>query len=293
MLINKLKGTGVALVTPFNKKGEIDYHAFEKVINHVIAGGVNYLVLFGTTGESVTLSPEEKKEGLAFAKKINAARVAMVVGVGGNNTSYLVHELQTLNTDSVDAILSVSPYYNKPTQEGIYQHYMKLAEVSPQPIIIYNVPGRTSSNISAETTLRLANASEKFVAVKEASLNLHQCAMIIKHRPKNFLVLSGDDNLTLPLLSLGAEGVISVIANAIPKPFTEMVNAALSRDFKSASLLHLKMLELFDLMMAEGNPGGVKAALSILRICENELRLPLVKVGEKTYSAIKEELKLF
>lgn len=289
---NKFRGTGVALVTPFANEA-VDFEGLERVINHCIEGGVEYLVSLGTTGESATLTPTESLEVLEFTTKTIAGRAPLVAGFGGNNTQAIIDKIKTSHFEGVDAILSVSPYYNKPTQEGIYRHYMALAEVAPRPIIIYNVPSRTGSNIAAETTLRLAHASEKFIAVKEASGNLVQCMNIVKGKPDNFLVLSGDDAITLPMLSFGIDGVISVLANAFPRPFSDMVRHGLNGGFKAASKLHLDLLEIMDLLFVEGNPAGVKAALELQDICSKTVRLPLVELSEKNYINMKNAIKLF
>lgn len=286
----KLFGTGVALVTPFTAAGEIDWKALEKIIDFDIANSVNYFVILGTTGETATLTHEEKIAVWKFAKEKVAGRVPLVAGIGGNNTAELVHLFSTLDLSGYDAILSVSPYYNKPTQEGIFQHYMKLAEASPLPIIIYNVPSRTSSNISAETILRLANASEKFIAVKEASGNFAQVMQIIKSAPENFSVISGDDNITVPLMSIGAIGVISVAANSFPKVFCEMVSNFLSGDIVGAATNHYKLFSATELLFAESSPAGVKAALNIKGLCEPDVRLPLVKATENLFEKMKKEI---
>ena len=287
----QFSGTGVALVTPF-KDGEVDFVALERLVNHLIDGGVNYLVALGTTGESVTTSPEEHRAILDCIIDANKKRLPVVAGVfGGNNTRALLHKMDSFNFDGIDALLCSSPAYNKPTQEGIYQHFMALAEASPRPIIIYNVPGRTASNISAETTLRLAHKSEKFVAIKEASNDLYQISQIIKDRPDRFKVLSGDDFMTLPVISSGGHGVISVIGNALPKPFSSMVDAALAGDIKKAQQLNLQLLDLYDLLFIEGNPAGVKTAMEYLGICSSELRLPLVGMSEAGKRAVIEALE--
>lgn len=288
----RFRGTGVALVTPFKNGGDIDWEDLEKVIEHVIAGGVEFLVSLGTTGESVTLSEEEHRQILDFTIKINRGRLPLVAGVfGGNNTAELVKKISNFNFDGIDALLSSNPAYNKPGQEGIFQHYMALAEVSPKPIIIYNVPSRTASNMNAETTLRLANASDKFLGIKEASDDIYQVMKIIKGKPKNFLMLSGDDFITLPLIAAGGDGVVSVIANTVPRPFTDMVRAALRQDMPIAQQLNLKLLELYKLLFIEGNPVGVKAALELQGICGREVRLPLVPMTEQGVHLIMAELE--
>ncbi|MBK9759162.1 MAG: 4-hydroxy-tetrahydrodipicolinate synthase [Flavobacteriales bacterium] len=288
---HRFRGLGVALVTPFRPatgKGvpPIDYAGLQTVIEHQINGGIDYLVVMGTTGESVTIVPEEKQQILAQVIEVVKNRVPIVLGVGGNNTAEVVHHLETYDLSGVDGILSVSPYYNKPTQEGIYQHYKALAQASLLPIILYNVPGRTMSNMAAETTLRLARDFENIVGIKEASGNLDQIAMILKHRPKDFLVISGDDSLTLPILALGGDGVISVVGNALPAEFARLVEAGLAGDMPTARREHFKLLEFMTAIFAEGNPGGIKEALRILGLCGSQLRLPLVNVGEATAKKI-------
>lgn len=290
-MTNTLKGTGVALVTPF-LNNKIDYIALERIINHTINGKVEYLVSLGTTGETPTLSPSDQLKVLDFTIEKVGGRVPVVAGFGGNNTAEIVNSIKEYHFEGVAAILSSSPNYNKPTQEGIFQHYMAIAEAAPRPIIIYNVPGRTARNITADTTLRLAKASDKFIAIKEASGDMVQCMEIAKNRPDNFLLISGDDVLTLPMLSYGADGVISVIANAYPKPFAEMVRLGLTGDFKAARLLHFALQNLMNLIFVDGNPAGVKGALDILNISNTEVRLPLVKVTDKVYQQIKKETQL-
>ena len=287
----RFRGTGVALVTPF-KNGGIDWDDLERIIEHVIAGGVEFLVSLGTTGESATISEDEQRQILDFTIKTNRGRLPLVAGVfGGNNTAALVDKVNHFNFDGIDALLSSNPAYNKPGQEGIFQHYMALAEASPKPIIIYNVPSRTASNMTAETTLRLANASDKFLGVKEASNDIYQVMKIIKGRPKHFLVLSGDDFITLPLIASGGDGVISVIANTTPRPFTDMVRAALRHDMATAQQLNLKLLELYKLLFIEGNPMGVKAALELQGLCSREVRLPLAPMTEQGVHLIMAELE--
>lgn len=281
------QGTGVAIVTPF-KNGHVDYEGLGRLINHCVSGGVEFLVVLGTTGESPVLSAKEKFQVLDYVVRANDQRAKVVAGFGGNNTLGVVDLIRQYSFDGIDGILSVSPSYNKPTQEGIYQHFMKIQEAAPCPIILYNVPGRTSGNMAAETTIRLAKASEKFVAIKEASGNLRQCMEIIYHKPPHFELLSGDDHVTLPLIALGAKGVISVVGNAFPREFSDMTRAALAGDLATAQQLHYQLMHLIDLLFAEGNPAGVKACLEILGICTQELRLPLVPVSHKLYSQIRE-----
>lgn len=275
-------GTGVALVTPF-KNGVVDYDGLKRLINHNIEGGVEFLVSLGTTGESVTLTEEEQHAVLDFTIKTVEGKVPVVAGFGGNNTAALIQSIQKYHFKGIAGILSASPAYNKPTQEGIYQHFMALAAVAPCPIILYNVPGRTASNMTAETTLRLANASDKFVAIKEASGNLAQCMQIVNGaKPAHFSVLSGDDNLTLPMLACGMDGLISVLGNAYPKSYSDMVRAGLAGDFVRARNLHYSFMNLVDLLFVDGNPAGVKYVLQQLGICEEELRLPLVSATKST-----------
>jgi 4-hydroxy-tetrahydrodipicolinate synthase len=280
-------GTGVAIVTPFTTKGEVDFPALTKLVEHIIKGRVEYIVVLGTTGETATLSKDEKKQVIAHIIKTTKKRVPLVLGVGGNNTAELVEQLKKDDLSAFDAILSVSPYYNKPSQEGIYQHYKAIAKASPLPIILYNVPGRTASNITAETTLRLANEFKNIIAIKEASGNIEQCMKIIKYRPDNFLIISGDDNLTLPLVASGADGVISVVANAYPKDFSDMVRFALVHDLKNAQKLHYKLMEITEHLFADGNPGGVKVVLAKKKITGTHVRLPLVEPNDTVKAKLK------
>ena len=285
---SKFRGTGVAMVTPFKNDGSVDYKQLEKVTQHIIKGKCEYLVVLGTTGESVTLSKEEKKSVVKCVIAAAEKKVSVVLGHGGNNTQELLEGLNTMDFKGIDAILSVSPYYNKPTQEGIYQHYKAIAQNSPLPLILYNVPGRTSSNITAETTLRLAHDFKNIIAVKEASGNLEQMMKIINGKPQDFLVISGDDALTLPLSACGGDGVISVVANAFPKDFSEMVRLSLKGDFAKARKLHYKLLEITALLFVDGNPAGVKSAMQSLGICSAKVRLPLVEVTKQTSDRLKQ-----
>lgn len=290
-LRQRFSGTGVALVTPF-KNGEIDWNGLENVIEHVIAGGVEFLVSLGTTGESVTTSPEEHRAILDFTIKVNRQRLPVVAGVfGGNDTAEMVSKIKAFNFDGIDALLSSNPAYNKPGQEGIFQHYMALAEASPKPILIYNVPSRTASNMTAETTLRLAHASDKFLGIKEASDDIYQVMQIIRGKPEGFLVLSGDDFITLPLIASGGDGVISVIANTLPRPFTDMVRAALRHDMPAAQELNHQLLGLYRLLFVEGNPSGVKASLELQGLCTREVRLPLVPMTDQGVALLRAELE--
>lgn len=292
-MVNKLKGTGIALVTPFLTDGSIDFSSLEKLINHCIEGGVEYLVTLGTTGESVVLTEQEKQGIIDFTAKIVAKRLPLLGGFGGNNTAQVISDIASYDTSKLDGILSASPSYNKPSQEGIYQHYKAIAESTDLDILLYNVPGRTSKNMEALTTLRLANDFKNIIGIKEASGNLEQCMEIVKHKPKGFLVISGDDNLTLPMMSFGCDGVISVVGQAVPKEFSEMVRAALAGDFNNAKGLHFKCMDLTNLLFEENNPAGIKAALKSINICEEYLRLPNVPVNRDLAERITEEMKLF
>lgn len=289
--MSKFRGTGVAIVTPFKEDRSVDYAALEKLIQHLIAGGVDYLVVNGTTGESVTLTRQEKLDVLAFAIKTNNSRVPLVFGLGGNNTQDIIDCLNTYDFTGVDAILSVSPCYNKPSQEGIYQHYKAIAAICPLPIILYNVPARTGSHMEAETVLRLANDCKNVIGVKEASGVIFNSMKIIRNKPEGFLVISGDDILNLPIISSGGDGIISVIANAFPKDYSEMVKAALIGNFKTAQQLHYKYFDMVHYMFVDGNPPGIKATLKILGICGDTVRLPLVNVTSATYQALEKLIK--
>ena len=289
-LRNVLKGTGVALITPFKQNFEIDFNALEKLINYDINNGCEYLVTLGTTGETPTLNEEEKNAIIYFTYDVVKERVPVVVGIGGNNTKDVCKNLETYPLHKATAVLSASPYYSKPSQEGIFFHYKALAEASPKPVIVYNVPGRTGSNITATTTLRIAEELENIRGIKEASGNMIQCMHILKERPENFLVVSGDDHLTLPLIACGMDGVISVAANCFPKEFSEMVRLALHDDLNNARLLHYKCLEGNDLLFAENNPAGVKAFLAELGIIENVLRLPLVPLSKELHKKVSHYL---
>ena len=284
-----LRGTGVALVTPF-KDGQIDYPALAALIEHCIGGGLNYLVSMGTTGESVTLSKAEKTALLEFTKQQVAGRVPLVLGLGGNHTWALKAELESLDPAGLAAILSVSPYYNKPTQGGIIRHYELLAEASPLPILLYNVPGRTSSNLLPETTMELAQ-HERIIGIKEASGSVLQCMELVRRRPEGFLLISGDDHLTLPLMALGFDGVISVIANAFPQPFAEMVGLAAQSLMPAAQKLHYKLLPLMDLLFVEGNPAGIKATLQALGLASAETREPLLPMSAANYAKVESAVK--
>ena len=282
-----LKGVGVALITPFKKDKSIDYPALARLLEYIIQNKADYLVVLGTTAETPTLSEKERENVKAFVAERVRGRIPMVLGVGGNNTMGVVEYLKNHDLRDFTAILSVVPFYNKPSQEGIYQHYKSIAEASPLPVILYNVPGRTGVNMSAETTLRLARNFENIIGVKEASGNITQMDDIIKHKPEDFMVISGDDGITFPLITLGAVGVISVIANAFPKEFSRMVRLALEGDFQRALTIHHRFTDLFGLLFVDGNPAGVKCLIHAKGMIENELRLPLVPTKITTYEKIR------
>jgi 4-hydroxy-tetrahydrodipicolinate synthase len=293
-MISKFRGTGVAMVTPFHKQGTIDFTAMERLIEHLISGGVNYLVVQGTTAETATLTREEKNALAEFVVDIVNKRVPLVIGIGGNNTQDVINTIRLNSLEGYDAILSVTPYYNKPQQRGLYLHYKNIATVSPIPIIMYNVPSRTSVNMKPEITIQLANEFDNIIGIKEACGNIEQIMDIIRNKPKDFMVISGDDLMTLPLLGMGADGVISVVANAYPKLFSEMVNLGLKGEMKKAREIHYKLTDFTRSIFADGNPSGIKAALEIKEIISNNLRLPLVKIEKPHYnqlSAIMAELE--
>ena len=282
---------GVALITPFNEDGTIDFPALARLIEYQIQNGIDYLVALGTTAETPTLTEDEKARVRAFIiEKVNG-RVPIVLGLGGKNTNAIVENLKTQNFDGIDAILSVVPYYNKPSQEGIYQHYKAIASATKLPVILYNVPGRTGVNMTAETTLRLARDFDNIVAIKEASGNITQMDDIIKNKPSDFMVISGDDGITFPLITLGAVGVISVIGNAFPREFSRMVRLALNGDYASALTIHHRFTELFSLLFVDGNPAGVKCLLHAMGYIQNQLRLPLVPTRITTYEKIRDVLQ--
>lgn len=284
--MNKFHGTGVALVTPFNADGSVDFDGLKNLINYLIEGKVEYLVSLGTTGEASTLNKDEKKKIWEFTAEINNGRLPLIAGIGGNDTTVIAQNIKDFEVSGYDAILSASPYYNKPTQEGIYQHYKALSESSSLPILLYNVPGRTGSNISAETTCRLATDLKNIVAIKEASGNFDQFNQIMRDKPADFMLISGDDPVAMPMISLGAVGVISVIGNALPKQLSDMIRLCLAGDFAKALPLHLSLIEFTRLMFVEGNPAGAKAALKHFGVCDDNLRLPLVKVSPAVREAI-------
>ncbi len=285
-----LRGMGVALITPFKKDKSIDFDALAKLVEYQIKSGADYLVVLGTTAETPALSAQEKADLKRFIADRVAGRVPLVIGCGGNNTAAVVEEVKTLDTNDFGAVLSVVPYYNKPSQEGIYQHYSAIAKASPLPIILYNVPGRTGVNMSAETTLRLAADHPNSIGIKEASGNISQMDEIIKHKHPEFLVISGDDGITFPLITLGAAGVISVIGNAFPREFSKMVRLALEGEYDAARAIHHRFTDLFSLLFVDGNPAGVKCLLHAMGFIENELRLPLVPTRITTYEKIRQVL---
>lgn len=289
---HKLKGVGVALVTPFTEEGTIDYIALRSLLEYTAKGGVDYYVVSGTTGESVTTTPEEKEALLKFVRENNPKSLPIVYGLGGNNTQAILHDLSTVDLEGVDAILSVSPAYCLPTQEGIIRHYQALADASPKPIILYNVPGRTGSNLTAQTTLKLAE-HPNIIGTKDASKDLVQCMQIARSKPEDFLLISGDDMLTVPIISIGGAGVISVLANGLPEVFCHMVHEALKGDYKAAQQAIHQVLDLNSLLYCEGNPVGIKQVLKELNICEPEVRLPLVKASSQLSNDLKKALARF
>jgi len=285
--MKKFRGTGVAIVTPFKNDSSIDFAAMGHIVNYLVEGGVNYIVAMGTTGEAPTLTKDEKQAILTYVTESVNNRVPVVAGIGGNNTQEIINCIRELDLTGIDGILSVAPYYNKPGQRGLFQHFKAIATCSPLPVIIYNVPGRTCSNISSETTLELAHECENIIGIKEASGDMAQIMRIIKGKPENFLVISGDDMLTIPVIASGGSGVISVLANAWPAECSEMVNNALKNNFKQAREIHFKFLEVIELLFAEGNPSGIKAFMSIRNLCKNNLRLPLVPVSKNLMARIQ------
>ncbi|MFO7617681.1 MAG: 4-hydroxy-tetrahydrodipicolinate synthase [Bacteroidales bacterium] len=292
MTINKFRGTGVALVTPFRANGSIDFPALKRVVEHIVSGGADFLVALGTTAETPTLSSDEKKSVVETILEVNGGRLPVVLGVGGNDTAALLRQLSVLPDAGIDAILSVAPYYNKPNQAGLFRHFEAVAGQSPLPVIIYNVPSRTGSNISAETTLKLAFEFPNIIATKEASGNFDQISAILKGRPEGFLVLSGDDSLTLPLMSLGVDGVISVIANLLPEKMSRMVALMNQHDLAGARRLHFELLDLMNLIFKEGSPAGIKSALRCQGLAEPWVRLPLVSVSDQLDQEIRSALEL-
>ena len=280
MRSSKFSGVGVALVTPFNEDLSIDYPSLEKIINNCIEGGVDYLVSNGTTAEASTLTPQEKKEVLAFVKKINNGRLPILYGIGSNNTKHILELIADTDFNGVDGILTISPYYNKPSQQGIIRHYQVIADASPVPVIMYNVPGRTGSNVEAKTSIELSK-HPNIIGIKEASGDLYQCLDIMRDKADDFTIISGVDILTTPMISIGTSGVISVMANAYPKQFSNMIHLALKGDFKEANKLLLEFILLDDLLYQESNPVGIKEVLYIQGVCKNYVREPLVSASEE------------
>ncbi len=283
-----IRGTGVAIITPFTTSGRIDFRSLDLLVEDVIVNKVDFIVALGTTGETVTLTTKEKEEVVAFIKKSAGGRVPIVLGIGGNNTRSVVETIKSTDFDGISAILSVAPYYNKPNQSGMYRHFSEIANACPVDIILYNVPGRTSSNIDAQTIISLAGDHWNIVAIKEASGNISQAMDIIRKRPEGFSVLSGDDALTYPLMALGADGVISVVANVYPALFSDMVRLIQKKKYDEALVIHYSLIDFINLLFADGNPAGIKAALSIIGMCKNVLRLPMVRVDRIVYRQLKQ-----
>ncbi|MFD0763035.1 4-hydroxy-tetrahydrodipicolinate synthase [Lutibacter aestuarii] len=284
--MKELLGTGVALVTPFNEDKSVDYVALERLVNHQIDNGINYLVVLGTTGEPATLTAEEKEQVKNTIIRVNNGRLPLVLGIGGNNTLAVANEIKTTDLTAFSAILSVSPYYNKPTQEGVYQHFKAISEASPLPIILYNVPSRTGKNVEPATIIRLANDFENIVAVKEAAGDIVQAMRLIQHKPKEFMVISGDDMIALPMTLAGGSGVISVIGQGLPKDFSEMIQLGLQGNVGEANKLHYKIMDSIDYIFEEGNPAGIKALLQKISICSENVRLPLVNATSKLHQKL-------
>ena len=285
--MKRISGTGVALITPFNEDKSIDYNSLDKLINKVIEGGIDFLVVLGTTGEATSINETEKKELINFIVKLNNKRLPLVLGIGGNNTNKLIKEINNTDLSDFDAILSVTPYYNKPSQNGLYHHYAEISKSSPIPIILYNVPSRTGINMSPETTIQLANDFKNIISIKEASGDINQIKYILKNKPKNFDVLSGDDGLTLEIIQNGGAGVISVIGQSNPEEFSSLVKFALNGKLSDAKLIHDKLYGLYHYLYSEGNPSGVKAFLSLQGVCKNYLRLPLVPISSELFNDFK------
>ena len=289
--MTKYHGIGVAIITPFNADLSIDHEALTNLVNYNIDNGTNYIVICGTTGESVTITKAEKKAIIQTIVNANNGRLPLVLGIGGNNTSQVIEEIKTTDFTSIDAILSVSPYYSKPQQEGIYQHFKAISVVSPVDIILYNVPGRTSSNMSPETTLRLAKDFKNIIAVKEAGNNVHQYLKLLRDKPKDFLIISGDDDLVLGVVLAGGAGVISVLGQALPKQFSKMIKLGLDGKAKEAYRIHFDLMEMTSLIFSENNPAGIKAVLEALKLSKSTVRLPLVEASSELKQKIKSELQ--
>ena len=290
---NKFVGTGVALVTPFNSDLSVDHNALANIVNYNIDNGTDYLVICGTTGESVTLTKQEKKDVTATISKANNGRLPLVLGIGGNNTASVVEEIKSTDLSGIDAILSVSPYYSKPTQEGIYQHFKAISEACPIDIILYNVPGRTSKNVEVDTTLRLANDFKNIVGVKEAGNNMGQYLDLLKNKPDDFLIISGDDDLVLSVTLAGGSGVISVIGQAFPKEFSDMIRLGLKGEAKEAYKLHFKLMDVIGYIFEENNPAGIKAVFEALNLCKDTVRLPVVPASNNLKGKIADFVNKF
>ena len=280
-------GAGVALITPFTQKNQIDYNALETIVENQVKGGMDYLVALGTTAESATLTSDEKSKVIQLTKE-NSGKLPVVVGMGGNDTQAIINQIKSTNLDGISALLIVTPYYNKPSQEGMFRHYKTIAEESPLPIILYNVPSRTGVNLEYETVVRLAEVSDKIIAVKEASGIMSQIASISKYTPDSFLTISGDDVLALPTTTIGGKGLISVLANALPSKMSTLIHLALKGNYSEATKIHFELIDLFKLIFKEGNPGGIKALMHFQGTIENELRSPMYKISDATYNEIKE-----
>ena len=291
--MNELFGTGVALVTPFNKDLSVDHDALKTIVNFNIDNGTNYLVISGTTGESVTVSANEKQAIINSVKEANKGRLPLVLGIGGSNTSQIIDELNQTDLSGISAILSVAPYYSKPTQEGFYQHFKAISQASPIPIILYNVPGRTAKNMEPATTVRLAKDFKNIVAVKEAGNNVQQYLELLKNKPEDFLIISGDDDLALGVVLAGGAGVISVLGQAFPKQFSQMIQLGLNGDTRASYALHYKFMDLTSLIFAENNPAGIKAVFNELNLCNATVRLPLVEASEELKRKIKQAISNF
>ncbi|MEM5566448.1 4-hydroxy-tetrahydrodipicolinate synthase [Psychroserpens sp. AS72] len=289
--MTKFHGTGVAIITPFNDDLTVDHTALANLVNFNVENGTDYIVISGTTGESVTITKDEKKAITQTIIKANNGRVPLVLGIGGNNTANVIEEIKATDLSQIDAILSVSPYYSKPQQEGIYQHFKAISQASPVDIILYNVPGRTSSNMSPETTLRLAKDFENIIAVKEAGNNVHQYLKLLRDKPEDFLIISGDDDLVLGVVLAGGAGVISVLGQAVPKQFSKMINLGLEGKAKEAYAIHFKLMDLTSLIFSENNPAGIKGVLEALDLSKSVVRLPLVEASKELKQNIKKALK--
>lgn len=290
--MTKFLGTGVALITPFNTDLSIDHNALAAIVNYNIDNGTEYLVICGTTAESVTLTKQEKKDVITTIKKANNGRLPLVLGIGGNNTAEIIEEIKTTDLSDIDAILSVSPYYTKPTQEGVYQHFKAISEASPKPIILYNVPGRTASNMLPTTTLRLANDFKNIIAIKEAGNNVGQYLQLLKNKPDDFMIISGDDDLALGVVLAGGAGVISVLGQALPKDFTNMIRLGLEGNAKEAYKLHFKLMDVTAQIFEENNPAGIKAVFQALGLAQDTVRLPLVVASDALKGKIKKSVAL-